>query len=378
MRKQQVSLMPVDIAINGRFLTQPITGVQRYGHELLLALDKVLKRLPDTRATLFCPKFEGALPRLENINIVQGGRFNGHAWEQIDLPRMTRGKILFCPGNTAPALSLISGQQVVACVHDLSYLYFPTAYSRGFRLFYNAIIPLIFRRAKAVITVSESERRSISKHYPFVEKRLFAIQNGGLSEDLKPDSGTRDEHAKKYVLYVGSLSKRKNFPNMFEVACRLAREKSYNFVFVGGTAAGLTSSGLSIPPDVADKITFAGQINETEALIKFYSNATVLMFPSFYEASPLPPIEAMSCGCPVISSAIPSLEERCGDAALYCDPSDVDNIAERVVEVMETPALQQDLRARGLARTELFTWENCALQTIKVINASTSKATSLA
>lgn len=365
--------MPVDIAINGRFLTQPITGVQRYGHELLFALDKIIPSLPNIRVTLICPKFEGALPRLENITIVQGGRFGGHLWEQLDLPRLSRGKVLFCPGNTAPALSLIGGQPVVACVHDLSYLYFPTAYSRGFRLFYNAIVPLIFRRAKAVITVSESERQSIGKHYPFVAKRLFAIQNGGLSGDMKPDAPPPAADAAKYVLYVGSLSKRKNFPNMFEVACRLAREKSYNFVFVGGTAAGLTSSGLSVPPDVADRISFAGQINETEALIKFYSSATVLMFPSFYEASPLPPIEAMACGCPVVSSAIPSLQERCGDAALYCDPSNIDDIAERVVDVMENPALQQDLRARGLERTKLFTWENCALRTIDVILNATKK-----
>lgn len=366
--------MSVDIAINGRFLTQPITGVQRYGHELLFALDKVLFSRPDVRVTLICPKFEGALPRLANIKIIQAGRFRGHLWEQIDLPRLSRGKILFCPGNTAPALSLISGQPVVACVHDLSYLYFPAAYSRGFRLFYNAIIPLIFRRAKAVITVSESERQSIGKHYPFVIKRLFAIQNGGLSQDLKPELAQPAAGAEKYALYVGSLSKRKNFPNMFEVACRLAREKSYNFVFVGGTAAGLTSSGLSVPADVADRISFAGQINETDALIKFYSNATVLMFPSFYEASPLPPIEAMACGCPVVSSAIPSLQERCGDAALYCDPSAIDDIAARIVEVMESPALQQDLRARGLERTKLFTWEKCALQTIDVIlNANATK-----
>lgn len=363
-----MTVKPVEIAINGRFLTQTMTGVQRYGHEVVRAIDKLLPEYPHVKATLFAPKLETA-PQLHNIVVQQGGKRSGHAWEQIDLPRLSRGKRLFCPGNTAPALSLLTGQETVVCVHDLSYLYFPSAYSRGFKLVYNTLIPLIFRRARAVITVSESERASISKLYPFVAPRLTAIQNGGLAEDREPGEVASSSQGRKYVLYVGSLSKRKNFPNMFEVACRLARSKGYEFVFVGGTAAGLVSSGLTLPDDVASKIHFAGQVNDTEKLIAFYQGAAVFMFPSFYEASPLPPVEAMACGAPVVAGRIPSLEERCGDATLYCDPADIDDIAAKVVEVMENEALQESLRARGLERARAFTWEKCARKTLDVLTA---------
>jgi glycosyltransferase involved in cell wall biosynthesis len=356
----------VELIFNGRFLAQEITGVQRYAHELLYALDRLAPTRPDIKITVVSPRLHRTPPALKNIPIVQSDRLDGHAWEQIALPFLARGKILFCPGNTAPALSLLTGQQVVVCVHDLSYLYFPTAYSQAFRLVYGMLIPLIFRSARGVITVSESERKSIIDHYPFVKSRLTAIQNGGLMDERVPaSSGPRGQHG--YVLYVGSLSKRKNFPNMFEVACRLARQKGYRFVFVGGTAGGLVASQYAVPNDLTSLIMFAGQINSTSELIKYYEGAHVLMFPSFYEASPLPPIEAMACGCPVIASTIPSLQERCGDAAIYCDPDDVDDIGRCIQRVMDDPSLHEELSRKGKERAALFSWKNCAIRTLDVI-----------
>ena len=121
----------------------------------------------------------GAAPAWRNIRLRQVGRLHGHAWEQIELPWYSRGHLLFCPGNTAPILSLLT-QPVVVTVHDLSYKYFPEAYHPMFRLWYRFLTPLIFRYAQSIITVSESERREISKHHPKAAARLQAIPNGGF------------------------------------------------------------------------------------------------------------------------------------------------------------------------------------------------------
>ena len=356
----------LSLAINGRFLGQPITGVQRYAHELVFALDGLLDRRLDIDVTVISPPLHEPVPSWRNIRLRQSGKLRGHAWEQLELPRFSAGKILFCPGNTAPVASLLGRQPTVVCVHDLSYLYFPSAYSTGFRLLYNALMPIVLRHADAVITVSESERKSLIERYPIVASRISVIQNGGLPASIRGNSVASTARG-GYILYVGSLSKRKNFPGMFEAACRLARRRAFKFVFVGGIPKGISASGIGIPEDVRSSITFSGQVDDTDALASYYRGATCFLFASFFEASPLPPIEAMACGCPVIASDIPSLKERCGDAALYCNPHSVDAIEKTVEHLVDNRELQVKLRILGLARAADFTWEKCAHRVLDVI-----------
>jgi glycosyltransferase involved in cell wall biosynthesis len=356
----------LSIAINGRFLCQHITGVQRYAHELVFALDGLLNQRRDIEVTVFSPPLQGPMPAWRNIKLKQSGKLKGHAWEQLELPRLSAGRVLFCPGNTAPVASLFGGQRTVVCVHDLSYLYFPSAYSLGFRLLYNTLMPVVLRRADAVITVSESERKSLVEHYPAAASRISVIQNGGLPANVGGRSAPRMDRG-NYILYVGSLSKRKNFPGMFEAACRLARRRGFRVVFVGGIPNGISAGGTGIPEDVRSRITFTGQLDDTDELVDYYRRATCLLFPSFYEASPLPPIEAMACGCPVVASNIPSLKERCGDAALYCDPHSVDSIEQTLEHLVDDENLQDKLRTLGYERAAAFTWEKCARRVLEVI-----------
>ena len=332
--------MSTDLVVNGRFLTQRITGVQRYAHELLRALDRILSKKPELSVTVLTPRLSGIRPKWQNIALREVGHLSGHAWEQFELPWYARGKILFCPGNTAPLFSLLTKRHVVVTVHDLSYKYFPEAYRPAFRLWYRLIIPAVLRRADAVITVSEAERRAILAHYPEATERLHAIQNGGLDPEFSQVHLTVDT-PQKYILYVGSLSKRKNIAGIVEAASRLARKRGFHFVFVGSTASSLATAAIEVPDDIRSRMTFVGQIDDIEKLIRYYRGATCLLFPSFYEASPLPPIEAMACGCPVIAAEIPALTERCGNAAAYCDPHRVDSIVAAVERVIDDPLLQR-------------------------------------
>ena len=354
--------------INGRFLTQSITGVQRYAHELTRAFDSLLDERADFAAEIVCPPLEGAPPSYRNIPVRIVGSRGGHFWEQTTLPAIVGDGTVFCPGNTAPLRSLFGKARVIVCVHDLSYLYFPDAYSTAYRAAYNVLTPLIFRRADAVITVSNSERAAIVGRYPHVDARISAIQNGGLNALVPLDRDrAQDMPDPGYILYVGSLSKRKNFPMTFRVACELAAKRGLRTVFVGGTAASLEATDQRVPDAVADRIIFAGQVNDTARLVDYYKGAALFLFPSLYEASPLPPIEAMGCGVPVVASSIASLEERCGDAALYCDPHDSEDIMAKVELVLDQPDVAAGLIARGLRRAEDYSWRNCALRTLERI-----------
>jgi len=355
----------IRLVINGRFLTQSVTGVQRYAHEFVHALDNLLDERTDLEVRLLSPRLSGNAPVYRNIDHQTVGRLQGHLWEQLELPRFVNGATLFCPGNTAPVASMLGSGRVVVTVHDLSYLYFPQAYNRAFRLLYNTLIPLILRRATIVITVSNSERESILKYYPFAKKRLTAIQNGGLPVGVTPSPVVVADDP--YVLYVGSLSKRKNFPGMFNVACKLARDRGLRFTFIGGIPDGIADSLTQIPDDIRDRIVFMGQVNDWEVLMQQYCSAACFFFPSFYEASPLPPIEAMACGCPVIAASIPSLIERCGDAALYCDPASIESMADAVERLVDDRALQQTLREKGYHRAESYSWMNCVKQTLVLV-----------
>jgi glycosyltransferase involved in cell wall biosynthesis len=357
----------MELIVNGRFLTQQLTGVQRYAVSLLNALDKVLEERRDISVTVVSPVLAGGKPVWRNIAHQQGGRFQGNRWEQLDLPLLSRGKLLFCPGNTSPSLSLLRRQAVVVTVHDLSYSYFPEAYSRSFRAWYNFIIPFAMRNAAAILTVSETERQSICKHFPAASARVHAVANGGWPGDLPAASTVNMDRPNGYVLYVGSLSKRKNFPAMLDAAVRLSRKRGFRFVFVGGTAVTLRASNSTLPADVRDKISFVGQIDDTATLATYYRDAACFMFPSLYESSGLPPIEAMAWGCPVIASDIPALRERCGDAALYCNPDDVTAIVSTVEAMMDSERLREQFRTKGFRRSQAISWMRCAHETLDIL-----------
>lgn len=367
------------IYINARFLTQPITGVQRYGRELVRAIDQLVdKNDPAVRGleiSLLTPCEDVDFFPLKHLPIRKYGRFSGHIWEQLELPSIARNGILFCPGNTAPVQGLYGKTPLVTVVHDLSYRYFPSAYSRAFRAAYAVLTPAIMSRSTGIITVSHAEKAAILKHYPRAEERLFAIQNGGLPDELLqtlPKNQPR-KATEPYFVYVGALNRRKNPQGILEAFGKIASENQARLMLIGSSGKSFQGSQFSLPENAAGQVDFAGQINDTHRLIDLYHGATALIFPSFYEASPLPPIEAMACGCPVLASTIPSLQERCGDAALYCDPYSVDDIAEKMQDLLTNTGLRNELREKGVVRARQFTWQRCARETLKIIREVAGK-----
>ncbi len=368
---------PMRLIIDGRFMLQNITGVQRVAIEFTKALDEMIFQgdLAGIEAELVIPRRGDSISTLDlkAISLRRFGSLTGHLWEQLDLPRYAKLDPLLCLGNLAPVGRLLChDNSTYVMVHDLSYRYYPGAYSRRFRLVYGISMPIILARASHVFTVSQSEMDSIRKVHPRLIQpaNLTVVQNGGGLSELDTRSPLMPPPERSGGLYVGSLSHRKNGKGLILAATELARTRGLKFTFVGCTPEGLTDVDTLVDSDAKKHFRFFGQVNDPIAIANEYQRAAVFVFPSLYEASPLPPIEAMSHGCPVVCSDIPSLRERCGDAALYCDPTSTQSIVNAVNRVLSDEKLQSDLRERGYERARKFNWKSQAQSIISIIRTA--------
>ncbi|AOR78994.1 glycosyl transferase (plasmid) [Novosphingobium resinovorum] len=350
--------------INGRFLVQQATGVQRAAREITVALDRMLGSggiVADV--TLLVPPGPWVQPlSLDHIRVETVGRHTGVQWEQLDLPRHARSGTLLCLGNSAPALALIGREaDVVVMIHDVSFLDHPHAYKLTYRVGHRLILPLLMRGARAIVTVSETERERLARLAPAAAPRISVAPNGGWSADVVPSSGQgKVMPPPGYGLYVGSLSHRKNFARTLEAAIRLAREDGLHFVFVGSSGRVLRRPRCEVPADVAGQIHFVGQVNDAASLALIYRDARFLLFPSLYEACPLPPVEAAHFGCPVVVSNIPSMWERCGRGMTYCDPLSVDSMLRAVRSVLPDSAWRDRAIAAGHMMAQRRCWQDQA------------------
>ena len=345
--------------LNGRFLSQVTTGVQRMAREFTRALDTLIAdgTYRDIDATLLVQSNArfGDLS-LKSVKVQEISGATGHLWEQCLLPLHTSGGILLNLGNTVPLASLVRPGRVAVVLHDLSYRVFPQAYRRRYRMSHGLMDAILARTVDPIITVSESERHTIERLYPHAANRIVVAQNGSWIGDRLEPLAPPTKTVAPYGLYVGSLSRRKNVDGVLATAISLARQRGLCFKLVGESNAILNDINTAIPSDLRHMIEFCGQVEDQTMLKSLYRDAQFLLFPSFYEASALPPMEAMTQRCPVIASRIPSLVERCQDAAFYCDPNDEASIEAAACRVLDDETLRQDLIRRGEDRAQHYTW----------------------
>lgn len=352
------------ITINGRFLTQPLTGVQRYSYELLAALDQLIDAgridLGDQELICLAPPNTPQEKRnlWKHVPVRAAGRFRGNLWEQFDLPLLARGSLLFSPGNIGP---YFHPNQVVT-IHDPSVFAFPQAYSFLFRTKYRLIISRLGKIAKRVFTVSEFSRKELIARCHIPPERICAIHLG-KEHILRVPADTRvfERYGigkRPYLFHIGSNGLHKNTQALYDLNCNGGFDDID--IVVAGPSFGqiFPDSGRDCP----EQIRQLGYISDGE-LRALYERATALVFPSRYEGFGLPPLEAMALGCPVVCSRASSLPEVCGDAALYFDPDDPEEMRAQVRLVVEEPLLRRELRDKGLGQAASFSWERTASET---------------
>jgi glycosyltransferase involved in cell wall biosynthesis len=333
------------VLVDGRALTQKFnTGVQCYTREIISSFDKAGFR------------YDIAKPELYN-------RYLQHLWGLTALPYCARDyDILFCPANIAPVW-LFDKVKLILTLHSVSFIKYSEAYTQAFKTYYKWVIPKALKRAERIITVSLAERDNILDIFPAYENKIDVIPNGINEVFLnRKKFGEKD----KYILYVGSLSPGKNVESIIKAFMKISTHIPHKLIIACTRPPIFRDMNFK---GSIDKILFKENVGEEE-LANLYARADLFIFPSFYESSGLPPLEAMSCGCPVIVSNIPALQERCGDAALYCDPHRVDDIAEKILLVLQNDELKYQLINKGIERAKLFRWEDSARMTIKVFEGA--------
>jgi glycosyltransferase involved in cell wall biosynthesis len=349
--------------INGRFLTRSPTGVDRFAIQMIKALDQDRSTLGSrvgvpSGSQLFDPEF-AAHHRVDAV-----GRRQGHAWEQIDLPRAAGDQALINLCNTAP---LLRENQLVV-IHDLGTVANASNYSVGFRSWYRLMHGSVMRRARVVATVSRFSADELSGHYGRRSRGIEVIHEAGEHiHDHPAETGILDRlelQGRRFVLAVGSTSPNKNFSAVLQ-AVRLLDDPDLLVVTAGGADARVFSSTFFDDP----RLRVAGYVTDGE-LRALYENASCFAFPSYYEGFGLPPLEAMCCGCPVIVSDRASLPEVCGDAALYCKAEDPATLATALRGLLASPSHQEDMREAGLARSAKFSWAKAASQFEEIVHAN--------
>ncbi|NML30368.1 glycosyltransferase family 4 protein [Paraburkholderia antibiotica] len=356
-------------AINGKFTSQPVTGVQRVAYELTRAMQ--MRAAPGDEPELFVPqnaKAPGALLKPQR-------RFpwlRGTLWEQITLPIAARGMTLLNLCNTNP---LFKHGQIVM-VHDMAVYDVPHGFSRKFRVWYRVCFSLLPRTHPTILTVSTFSKTRICHHLNIDESHVKVVTPGADHLDrivAEPAVLERlDLKRDAYCVIVGSLDPRKNLQGVLDAITRLEHLSGVKFVIVGGKNSRIFSSEGTDHPMHSRRIVWAGFVSDAE-LKSLYENAGCLVFPSLYEGFGLPPLEAMYCGCPVIASTRTSIPEACGDAAMYCEATSPDDIAAKISTMMSDADLRQRYRSAGLLHAREFRWERSAQKVLEILYGQTGK-----
>ena len=334
--------------VNGRFYTQPLSGVQRFAIEITKAL---VEGYGD-RVVVLGPK--GAQAKQPFVRVA--GHGNGQVWEQLELPKHVVGGMLINLGNTAP----LRPQFQLVVIHDAGIFATPEAYSWKYRLYHKVMQRLLMLRRVRVVTVSEFGRSELVRCLGIRPEQVGVVSEGAdhMAAIAADDRIMEAIPPGRFVLAVGNLAAHKNLAALSELGSTLAG-RGLTLVITGGLAARAFSKAR--PDTLPQPACYVGRVSD-EALKALYERAACLVFPSRYEGFGLPAVEAMACGCPVVASRIPALQETCGEAALYIDPGSPGDIARQVCRLLDDPAVDGAMRAAARDRVRAFTWARAARQ----------------
>lgn len=301
-------------------------------------------------------------------------------WTQIAFPThlyLTREKpdILFSTSHYAPRFCPVP---TIISVMDIAYLRFPEMFRREDLYQLKSWTKYSVKKASKVITISQSSKDDIIKYYSVPEDKVKVIYlglkdlNSNMSSSLKlKEFGIKHD----FILFVGTLQPRKNIAKLIQAFSILPKtiQDAHQLVIIG--KKGWLYDDILIAPKqfgVEDNVLFLDYVSD-EDLPLFYRNAKVFVLPSLYEGFGLPVLEAMRFDCPVITSNISSLPEAGGDAALYTDPNDENDIARQIEKVVSNEKLRQEMIEKGREHFKKFTWQKAAKDVLAVLDEVVAK-----
>ncbi|MGQ9608534.1 MAG: glycosyltransferase family 4 protein [bacterium] len=362
------------IAINARSLTSNKTGIGNYILNLIFALAEIDKK--NDYVILYDPsqiKGNFKLPNQKNFELAPCQWEN--YWEQICLPTELEKRhidILHSPAFTIPVIKVC---KTVVTIHDITYKLFPENFDRYAIDYYNKWVPISVQNSNMVITDSECTTRDVMEHYSIPKEKIETIHLACGKEFQKLPyvdlSFVRQRYGikERYILYVGTLEYRKNIHRMLS-AFKLLKQRNgieHQFLLVGKQRPSFNINGIIEELDLEGSVVLTNYIPDYFLPI-LYNAADMFVYVSLYEGFGIPPLEAMSCGIPVISSNTSSLPEVVGDAALMVDPYDIEDIANAMYQLITDQDKWQELSRKGVERSRHFSWIKTASKTLSVYN----------
>lgn len=288
--------------------------------------------------------------------------------------------VLFIPAHTIPLIRS-SNLKTVVTIHDVGFQKFLEQYQRRWwRLYGGRISNFAARAADHVIAVSESTKKDLIEKLDVRPEKITVVYEGVDRGKFRPEAdqplaGKIDEVRRKhgidgeYLLFVGTVQPRKNLVRLIEAFSTINNQPSTIELVIVGKKGWLTEEIYAAPEKfgVGERVKFLGYV-PTDDIVTLLNEALAFVFPSLYEGFGLVVLEAMACGCPVVTSNVSSLPEVVGEAGILVDPYNVEDVGRGIGEVLSLNGVQrQNLVEKGLNRAREFTWEEAARKTVEVL-----------
>jgi glycosyltransferase involved in cell wall biosynthesis len=338
------------VYINGKFLSQKMSGVQRYASEICKNLDSKI-----TVAAAADHQDDAVYHLNKPLEVI--GNKGGILWEQFTLPTSLRSKgspLLISLCNAAPVFY----PNKITCLHDIAFTLYPQYFSKKLVLYYRWLIPKVLNRSRHIITVSEFSKREISSYYHIDPAHISVVPNASTFSAYSTHPLPRVQE-RPYFLFVGSLDPRKNLITLLK-AFRQAKREDADLIVVGAGHASFASNPAIDAYRTDSNIIFTGYISD-EQLRAYYGGALALINPSFYEGFGLPVVEALSMNCPVLASSIDAFKEVGGTDIEYFNAADVSELSD-LIKNFSGKALSETT-----SHVQRLTWKTSAALVDKII-----------
>ncbi len=360
------------IGIDYTSAVQQRAGIGRYTRGLVAALAAL------DRANLYVLLSAGRVARDEDWpsnfalrRLPLTDRHLAILWQRLRVPLPVewitgRLDIFHSPDFVLPP---VRRARTVLTIHDLSFVRHPECSSPPLLEYLMHSVPHSVARADMLLADSESTRRDLIELYHVAEDRVYVVypgvephfapqQDDGQMQAVLERYGIR----RPYILGLGTLQPRKNFPRLIQAYDLLRRQHAIPHQLVIGGGKGWLYEGIKETISVLglqDDVLLAGFVADEDLPI-LYTAADVFAFPSLYEGFGIPILEAMACGTPVVTSRTSSMPEVAGDAALLVAPENVEELADALWQAIGDSTLRNDLIMRGFEQIKRFTWEKAA------------------
>jgi glycosyltransferase involved in cell wall biosynthesis len=317
--------------------------------------------------------------RAANIRLIDCQAERYSLAEQIQLPlAIPRGTdLFFSPYYPIP---LLYRGRLAVTVHDLSHRIVPEIIGDPKkRIYAKTMFRALRKRASVIFTVSNFSKSELLRLTTGPREDNIIPTHLGISAEWYGAAQLPRIHSRPYFVYVGNIKPYKNLGRLIEAFLKIKDQIPQDLVIVGQSEGFITGESAEFFERVrgsGERIRLTGFVSPQE-LLSLVGHAHALIMPSLYEGFGLPPIEAMAAGVPVVVARAASLPEVCGEAALYFDPLNVDDIAAKLVEIASSPETWRTLRDKGLTHSKLFSWDTCSRMTADALRSVLDRSTSV-